>query len=85
MAGRKSRAKVNWSRFSVFWQPLSNEEPPVNASPSGQSLVCRKARARLFMLTTSLTVDQVVEQLILIAGGSLDNEWRDGIWYLPIA
>jgi hypothetical protein len=23
MAGRKSRAKVNWSRFSVFWQPLS--------------------------------------------------------------
>lgn len=38
----------------------------------------------IFMLTASLTMDQVVEQLILIAGGSLDNEWRDGIWYLPI-
>jgi len=38
----------------------------------------------IFMLTGSMTTDQLLAELVLIAGASLENEWQDQIWYLPI-
>ncbi len=73
---------LDWCELNGFSLVTKNRKSmPVHLA---NHLAAGKHVPGIFMLTASLTTDQVLEELILIAGASLENEWRDGIWYLPI-